>query len=153
MHQKQTPKCCREKLTAAIRFIFSISDCVFHLCFSLLPFLIVHLVLSAPEKKRFNNFFPFRVKNRLRWISLLLLYLFQFLSHFYFYFDLMMLHLRSGMLELQLHDVVKAKCLHKSDSKTYVQCARITIERVLGMFVCVCMYVQRCFRISNCLHF
>lgn len=129
----------------------------FGLCFPSLFFIVAVFHRASrslgSRKKKFNNFFPFRVKNRLRWISLLLLYLFQFLSHFYFYFDLMMLHLRSGMLELQLHDVVKAKCLHKSDSKTYVQCARITIERVLGMFVCVCMYVQRCFRISNCLHF
>lgn len=114
------------------RIVFSIfvfHGCRFSSCIS----------FARLPKKRFNNFFPFRVKNRLRWIPLLLLYLFQFLSHFYFYFDLMMLHLRSGMLELQLHNVVKAKCLHKSDSKTYVQCARITIERVLGVFVCLCM--------------
>lgn len=63
----------------------------------------------------------------------------------------MMLHLRSGMLELQLHNVVKAKCLHKSDSETYVQCARITIERVLGEFVCMygCAEMFQNFKLSS----
>lgn len=131
------------------RIVFSIF--VFHCC----RFSSCISFARLPKKKRFNNFFPFRVKNRLRWIPLLLLYLFQFLSHFYFYFDLMMLHLRSGMLELQLHDVVKAKCLHKSDSKTYVQCARITIERVLGMFVCVyvCAEMFQNFKLSSLLKY
>lgn len=111
-----------EKLTAAIRFIFPFGSALFFISFVLF-FPSLSFVRLAFSREKFSmDFFPFRVKNRLRWIPLLLLYLFQFLSHFYFYFDLMMLYFRSVCFSCT---TVKAKCVHKSDSETYI-CAMCT---------------------------
>lgn len=151
MHQKQTPNVAG-KIDCCHSFHLSIwFGTVFHFicpCFSIS--LVCSFVRSAFSRENFStDFFPFRVKNRLRWIPLLLLYLFQFLSHFYFYFDLMMLYFRSVCFVQLKWQSKQSVYINLIQRLLYVQCARITIERV-----CLCLCgVELRFRISNCLQF